>query len=185
MDRPSGDQNGRRAPSVPAKGCAVVVASDRSHRRFGSPEATNTICRPSGESANDSVAAGVTISTRVSGGGVSRRCRSAGTASPVASSAAPASIHGKARCHVDRAAGAAATVVAALSGAPASILAISMRACADVAQTLLRVAISDSAYEGLQPRRRARGKRCHVGFAREHRREGLGDIFASEQRAFR
>ena len=84
------------APSVPASGCAVVVASDRSHRRDApSPEATKTICRPSGESANDAgwSVAGVTISTRVSGGaggGVSRRCRTAGMASATAASAATA-----------------------------------------------------------------------------------------------
>ena len=53
-ERLSGDQKGSVAPSVPASGCAVVVASDRSHRRDApSPEATKTICRPSGESAND------------------------------------------------------------------------------------------------------------------------------------
>ena len=39
-DRPSGDQKGYVAPSVPASGCAVVVASDRSHKRDApSPEA--------------------------------------------------------------------------------------------------------------------------------------------------
>src|SRR5262245_49367976 len=51
---PSGDQKGKVAPSVPASGCAVVADSDRSHRRdVLSSEATNAICRPSGERAND------------------------------------------------------------------------------------------------------------------------------------
>ena len=66
----SGDQKGDAAPSVPANGCAVVAASDRSQRRDApSPDATKTICRPSGERANDvgSLVAGVTISVRVSG----------------------------------------------------------------------------------------------------------------------
>ena len=56
------------APSVPASGCAVVVASDRSHRRDGpSPEATKTICRPSGESANEN--AGTRTRCGIVGGG--------------------------------------------------------------------------------------------------------------------
>ncbi len=94
MERLSGDQNGNRAPSVPASGCAVVVASDRSHRRDApSPEATNTICRPSGESANDAslLVAGVTISVRVSGGGVWRRYLTVGMASATITIAAMAS----------------------------------------------------------------------------------------------
>ena len=71
MDRPSGDQKGPVAPSVPASGSAEVVASDRSHKRDApSPEATKMICRPSGESTKSMgrSVAGVTISTRVSGG---------------------------------------------------------------------------------------------------------------------
>jgi hypothetical protein len=70
MDRLSGDQKGKVAPSVPASGCAIVVASGRSHRRDGpSPAATNTIWRPSGESATTGwPVEGVTISNRVSGG---------------------------------------------------------------------------------------------------------------------
>src|SRR5215510_7843843 len=71
--RPSGDQNGNAAPAVPDSGCFVVVANERS-QSCDSPalEATNTIWRPSGDSANDvgSSVAGVTISTRVSSGGV-------------------------------------------------------------------------------------------------------------------
>jgi hypothetical protein len=44
----------KQAPSVPASGFAVAVASDRSQScgPFG-PDAANTIWRPSGESAND------------------------------------------------------------------------------------------------------------------------------------
>src|SRR5215218_4085379 len=101
MDRPSGDQKGEAAPSVPASGCAVVVASDRSQIRDApSLEATYTMCLPSGERANESGAdvAGVLISTRVSAGatgGTSVRCRTAGTASAAATAAASAtSAHG-------------------------------------------------------------------------------------------
>src|SRR5438132_4104840 len=48
-DRLSDDQNGKLAPSVPVNGCAVALSSDRSHSRDApSPEATNTIWRPSG-----------------------------------------------------------------------------------------------------------------------------------------
>src|SRR5262245_65067360 len=32
-ERPSGDQKGAVAPSVPGKGCAVAVDSERNHRR--------------------------------------------------------------------------------------------------------------------------------------------------------
>ena len=76
-DPPSGDQKGAKAPSVPATGCAVVVLSARSQScaGFRSPAATNAMCEPSGESANDVAAsvAGVVISVRTSGGGACRR----------------------------------------------------------------------------------------------------------------
>jgi hypothetical protein len=87
MDRLSGDQNGKFAPSVPASGWVVVAPSGRTHRRDSpSSDATNTICRPSGESAKSEgrSVAGVTMSTRISGGGgagVWRRYRTAGTVS--------------------------------------------------------------------------------------------------------
>src|SRR5437016_13509174 len=71
IDRLSGDQNGKLAPSVPASGCAVDLSSGLSHSREAlSPEATKTICRPSGERAKEigSDVAGVTMSVRVSGG---------------------------------------------------------------------------------------------------------------------
>ena len=52
-DRPSGDQNGSPAPSVPGSARAVGESSDRSHNTtypeaFG---AVNAIVRPSGETA--------------------------------------------------------------------------------------------------------------------------------------
>src|SRR5687768_11583842 len=77
-DRLSGDQKGEAAPSVPASGCAVVDASDRSQRREApSPDAAKTIWRPSGETEKEmgSAVAGVLISTRISGSdgaGISR-----------------------------------------------------------------------------------------------------------------
>jgi len=47
IERLSGDQNGKSAPSVPASGCASVLSSARKQRRFGpSPEATKTMYRP-------------------------------------------------------------------------------------------------------------------------------------------
>ena len=43
IERLSGDPNGKRAPSVPAIGCASVLSSARSHKRGGpSPD---TFCR--------------------------------------------------------------------------------------------------------------------------------------------
>src|SRR5262249_4647634 len=73
MDRPSGDQNGRTALSVPARGCAVTESSGRSQSREGPAlEATNTILRASVESEKDirsvvhDVVDGVVISTRIS-----------------------------------------------------------------------------------------------------------------------
>src|SRR5580765_3431891 len=65
IEWPSGDQNGNVPPSVPGSGCAVANANDRNHRREPPAlEAANTICRPSGERANDegSSVAGVTMS---------------------------------------------------------------------------------------------------------------------------
>ena len=68
-DRLSGDQNGNRAPSVPASGRASCESSGRSQSRGGSCPAWKTTLRPSGEIASDSgsAAGGVTISRRVSG----------------------------------------------------------------------------------------------------------------------
>src|SRR5262249_14896557 len=99
IERPSGDQKGLAAPSVPPRGWAVVVDSSRSHRRDAlSSDATETISRPSGERANEagSPVAGVTRSTRVSSGGVSRRYRTAGmdTAAAASSATTKAAIHG-------------------------------------------------------------------------------------------
>ena len=133
-DRPSGDQNGKVAPSVPFSACAVVAARDRTQSRdTPSSEATNTIRRPSGESANDpgSSVVGVLISVRVSGGagGISRRCRSASTASATIPSAATAN----AAVHTNRPAdadGAAAVCDAAVSNAPSSASRTSAISCA-------------------------------------------------------
>src|SRR5262245_25505077 len=80
MERLSGDQKGKSAFSVPARGCASVLSSGRSHNwRLPSPDATKAMRRPFGESAKASGAGveGVLISTRISGdagGGVSRKC---------------------------------------------------------------------------------------------------------------
>jgi hypothetical protein len=51
-NRLSGDQNGYTAPSVPGRGLAVSVESDRMNSLAG-PEAVaaKTMCRPSGETA--------------------------------------------------------------------------------------------------------------------------------------
>ena len=97
-----------------------------------SPDATNTICRPSGERANEagSSVAGVTMSRRVSGGGVSRRYRSAGMASATITS------DGDGECRnpasrprdVDDVA-AAAVCGAAISNAPSSARRTSPMAC--------------------------------------------------------
>src|SRR5436309_8898634 len=79
--RLSGDQNGYWAPSVPGSGWASVLSRALSQSRCGpSPDATKTMYRPSGESANSSGAdvEGVVISRRISGGsavGFSRMCR--------------------------------------------------------------------------------------------------------------
>lgn len=126
-ERPSGAQNGYLAPSVPASGWAVVVDRDRSHRRGEpSPEATKTIWRPSGDRAKDVGAslAGVTMSTRVSGGpggGVSRKYRTTGTASTAANKAATANaVHARpaAREAMGAEATAGVSVVGSCSCAP-------------------------------------------------------------------
>ncbi len=142
-ERPLGAQKGNVAPSVPATGCTVVVDRDRSHKRDGpSPEATKTICRPSGDSAKDAGLSvpGVEISRRVSagvGGGVSRRCRSAGTASAAAATTdAVATSHGaRPRAGADD-----TPVVVALSTADGAAMAssISSRASAASASRRLR-----------------------------------------------
>ena len=65
-----GDQNGYRAPSVPASGCAVVESSGRSKRRSAPlSEPIITIRRPSGDMANEagSDVGAVMMSRRVSG----------------------------------------------------------------------------------------------------------------------
>jgi hypothetical protein len=78
-ERLSGDQNGSWAPSVPGSAWASSWSSDRRYRRSGlavsDPDATNTMYRPSGESAELSGCrvGGVTIWTRISGGGDSRK----------------------------------------------------------------------------------------------------------------
>src|SRR5262245_45826900 len=83
MDLLSGFQKGDVAPSVPGSACASVCWSRRrNHSRDASepePEATKTILRPSGDSANDSgdIESGVAISSRHSdgvAGGFSRKC---------------------------------------------------------------------------------------------------------------
>src|SRR5688500_10919489 len=54
MLRLSGDQNGAKASSVPARGCAVSAFSDRTHnmRRRSAPEPMNARRVPSGDTAN-------------------------------------------------------------------------------------------------------------------------------------
>src|SRR5215207_109376 len=72
-DRPSGDQNGNFAFSVPASGRGVVLLSVRSHKRDLPPDApTNASVRPSGEIASDvgAIVAGVLTSSRSSSGGI-------------------------------------------------------------------------------------------------------------------
>src|SRR6185369_17282892 len=53
-ERPSGDQNGAAAPSVPGSAAADSSASNRTQRETlpSEPRATNAIRRPSGERAN-------------------------------------------------------------------------------------------------------------------------------------
>src|SRR5262245_53277417 len=71
IERLSADQNGSLAPSVPAIGCASVLFNARNQSRCGPlPDATKTMYRPSGESANSrgAVVDGLLISTRISGG---------------------------------------------------------------------------------------------------------------------
>jgi hypothetical protein len=78
MDRPSGDQKGFEPRSVPASGRIADESSERSQRRDGpSPLATNTMLRPSGESASDEARVGrVLISSRNSpGSGTDRSAR--------------------------------------------------------------------------------------------------------------
>ena len=95
-DRPSGDQNGHEAPSVPVNGRAETASRERNDSRDRpSSVATKTIFCPSGEIASDtgSAVAGVVISRRISGGaggGASRRCRTVGMASATAASNATA-----------------------------------------------------------------------------------------------
>jgi len=73
--------------TVPASGRAVVLSSGRTQSREApSPDATKTICRPSGESAKEmrSEVAGVLISTRVSGRWGERKYITAGIANRTA-----------------------------------------------------------------------------------------------------
>src|SRR5262245_3868198 len=55
MERPSSDQNGDVAPSVPVRGCASIAETRRTQMRGTSvpPAATNANCDPSGESARN------------------------------------------------------------------------------------------------------------------------------------
>ena len=69
-ERLLGDQNGKEAPSVPARGRALPVTSERSHSMARPSEAaTKASVWPSGESASDtmSVVGGVVISTLSAG----------------------------------------------------------------------------------------------------------------------
>src|SRR5262249_51494921 len=100
IERPSGDQNGNDAPSVPSNGRAVSEFSGRIHswRRPSAERAVNVNKRPSGEmtagptvrSKSKTVFSGGAISERTTGGSldVSRRCTAARPAS--ANVAAPA-----------------------------------------------------------------------------------------------
>src|SRR5215470_11840979 len=68
--RPSGDQHGYFAPSVPANVRDTAESSERSHKRDRpSDVATNRMLRPSGEIAIEtgSVVAGVVMSSRICG----------------------------------------------------------------------------------------------------------------------
>src|SRR5271169_4152305 len=84
--RLSGDQNGRKAPSVPASTCAVSVSSERIQRAdFPSAlVAAKAIRRPSGETARGAAGAPVAAYCRaklhVSGGETRNRtdCASSG-----------------------------------------------------------------------------------------------------------
>ncbi len=48
---PSGDQKGWPAPSVPSSGFGSGSSSRRTNKRFSEPDALNTSCWPSGDSA--------------------------------------------------------------------------------------------------------------------------------------
>ena len=70
IERPSGAQNGKLAPSVPVSDLGAAWSNGRTHSRdWPSSFATNANWRPSGDRANDtgSAVGGVTISTRISG----------------------------------------------------------------------------------------------------------------------
>ena len=71
MNRPSGDQNGNAAPSVPGTAWASTRSSGRIQIRDGSPvrAATNASRDPSGESASCAVAAFAAGDQVASGGG--------------------------------------------------------------------------------------------------------------------
>ena len=81
MNRPSGDQNGNDAPSVPANGWAWTLSSGRTQICDGPPfvAATKARCCPSGESASCAAEAtgdgrnatpvGVSTSNRTAGAG--------------------------------------------------------------------------------------------------------------------
>ena len=112
---------------MPGSGCAVTLSSGLSHRRDSpSPEATNTSCRPSGESAKEtgSDVAGVLISTRISGasaGGASRKCATASVTIAIRDTAAmPIQNRSLVRDNAG----------AAISGGPLSACSISIRTSA-------------------------------------------------------
>ena len=81
MKRPSGDQNGNDAPSVPASGCACTLSSGRIQICDGPPfvAATNARCRPSGDSASCAAeATGDGLNVTPAGGSTSNRTVGAG-----------------------------------------------------------------------------------------------------------
>ena len=75
MCRPSGDQNGLCAPSVPASGCALDSESFRTQRRLGlSPFlAVKTIRSPSGEISTGPASIHVETNSESSGGRIEAR----------------------------------------------------------------------------------------------------------------
>ena len=93
IERLSGDQNGRRAPSVPGRARAFAESRSRTHS-IGCPSrsATNASRRPSGDIAKDAGSAvrGVVISTTRNSGAFSGRRRNHAVSMATSASASSA-----------------------------------------------------------------------------------------------
>ena len=174
--RPSGDQNGNVAPSVPGIGRASSESSGRTQRRVGPPSSlTKARLRPSGESIKKfrlDFSGSDTLKRPESwAGGVSRKCRTVGTAIATITTTATAS----AAIHASRPLG--DDMAAAVLGSTRLERAIECQpSFTDVAQSLLWIFVQTAPQQRPHGRRRRGRQRRPLWLLAEDRDDRVSDI---------